>query len=315
MTRDDTRPAKQTTPSEQDRGAPPAGAERPMNRRPRPHRGSETHRRNPATPPETRPGRSRRAGPVPTAERPGTLTATWRGAGSGGTRRCAGRPAPPHPGFVASSRPGRERPPGSEERRRSSAGASCTAGDVGGPVVHQLPPPLEQVRPRVGRLYPVLDDMGQRGLDHIARVVRLLGCPVPERRPETMWNGRESGTVAAVRGTVCRQTASRVRSGTPAGCRRRRASAPRRGSRARPQRHRRRRGRRVAARRYRRHGRDAVRPRGQPGARQRPPTARADGAGRRPAALANRGMRPRAATSSSTSARGTSSARSAVTAG
>ena len=58
-------------------------------------------------------------------------------------------------------------------------------GEVRRPIVHQAPPTLEQVRPGVGRLDLVLDDMRQRGLDHFARMVGLLCCPVPERRPET----------------------------------------------------------------------------------------------------------------------------------
>ena len=45
------------------------------------------------------------------------------------------------------------------------------AGKVCLPVVHQPPPTLEQVRPRVGGLDPVADDVRQRGLDDHPRVV------------------------------------------------------------------------------------------------------------------------------------------------
>ena len=37
----------------------------------------------------------------------------------------------------------------------------------------------------------VLDHVGQRRLDHLARVVRLLGGPVPERRAESVRHGRD----------------------------------------------------------------------------------------------------------------------------
>ena len=43
-----------------------------------------------------------------------------------------------------------------------------------------------QVRAGVGRLDRILDHVRQRRLDHLPRVVRLLGCPVPERRPEAV---------------------------------------------------------------------------------------------------------------------------------
>ena len=57
--------------------------------------------------------------------------------------------------------------------------------------VHEAPPPLEQVRPRVRRLDLVADDVGERRLDDLARMVRLPGRPVPERRPEVMDHGRD----------------------------------------------------------------------------------------------------------------------------
>ena len=63
---------------------------------------------------------------------------------------------------------------------------------VGRPVVHEPPPPLEQVRPRVGGFDLVLNDMRQRRLDDLARVVGLLRRPVPERRAEAVWNAGDA---------------------------------------------------------------------------------------------------------------------------
>ena len=45
-------------------------------------------------------------------------------------------------------------------------------------IVHEPPPPLEQVRAGVGRLDRILDSVRQRRLDDLARMVRLLGRPV-----------------------------------------------------------------------------------------------------------------------------------------
>jgi len=62
-------------------------------------------------------------------------------------------------------------------RARSSASTARVfrpAGQVLGPIVHEQPPPLEQVRPRVGRLHLVLHHVRERRLDDLARVVRLL---------------------------------------------------------------------------------------------------------------------------------------------
>ena len=49
------------------------------------------------------------------------------------------------------------------------------AVEVLSPIVHE-PPPLEQVRRRVGRLDPVADDVSEHRLDHLTRVVRLLAA-------------------------------------------------------------------------------------------------------------------------------------------
>ena len=65
------------------------------------------------------------------------------------------------------------------------------AGKVRFPVVHQPPPTLEQVGASVGRLGLVADHVRQRCLDHLPRVVGLLGRPVAERGPEAMRYGRD----------------------------------------------------------------------------------------------------------------------------
>ena len=63
--------------------------------------------------------------------------------------------------------------------------------EVGRPIVHQPAAPLEQVRPRVGRLDPVADHVRQRRLDDLPRVVRLRRRPVPEAGAEAMRHGRD----------------------------------------------------------------------------------------------------------------------------
>ena len=57
---------------------------------------------------------------------------------------------------------------------------SAFVGEVGPPVVHEPASALEQVRAHVRRLDLVLDHMGQRSLDDLARMIRLLGRPVPK---------------------------------------------------------------------------------------------------------------------------------------
>ena len=59
------------------------------------------------------------------------------------------------------------------------------------PVRRLWPPPLEQVRPRISRLGLVPDHMRKCRLDDFAWVVRLLGRPVPEARPEAVRHGRD----------------------------------------------------------------------------------------------------------------------------
>ena len=63
--------------------------------------------------------------------------------------------------------------------------------EVGRPVVHEPASALEQVRAPIGCLDPVLDHMCEGRFDDLARMIRLLGRPVPETGPETVWNGRD----------------------------------------------------------------------------------------------------------------------------
>ena len=94
---------------------------------------------------------------------------------------------------------------------------------------HQPPAALEQVRPRVGRVDLVLDHVSQRGLDHLARVVRLLRRPVPERRAEAVRNGRDLLVLQQPRQRHVVQALAADARGRRAHRRRRQASASRRG--------------------------------------------------------------------------------------
>ena len=53
-------------------------------------------------------------------------------------------------------------------------------------LVHQAAATLEEITAGVGRLCLVAHRMGERGLDHLTRRIRLLRGPVPETRPEPM---------------------------------------------------------------------------------------------------------------------------------
>ena len=70
-------------------------------------------------------------------------------------------------------------------------GLTLLALEVLRPVGHELSPPVEQVGPGVGGLDLVLDDVRQRRLDDLTRMVGLLGRPVPERGSEAMGHGRD----------------------------------------------------------------------------------------------------------------------------
>ena len=82
-------------------------------------------------------------------------------------RRYAGRPAPATPLRGGSTR-APSAPLSGPRYERSSVGIKgaprrsglAPATDAGGPVIHQPPPPFEQVRPGVGGLDLVLDDVG-----------------------------------------------------------------------------------------------------------------------------------------------------------
>ena len=88
----------------------------------------------------------------------------------------------PLPVLAAFASRRRARPRGIGKMKRDHLPACCV--EIGRPIDHQMAPALEQVRPGVDRLDLIPDDMGQRRLDDLARMVRLLGRPVPERRAE-----------------------------------------------------------------------------------------------------------------------------------
>ena len=73
-----------------------------------------------------------------------------------------------------------------ERQRKRRVVRSVNSAQIRGPIVHQPPPTLEQIRPRVGRLGLVADHVRKRRLDHLPRVVGLLGRPVAETRPEAV---------------------------------------------------------------------------------------------------------------------------------
>ena len=55
------------------------------------------------------------------------------------------------------------------------------SGDKGGPLLHQSPPQLKQIRALVRRLNPVRIDVRQGQLADFSRLVGPLGGPLPER--------------------------------------------------------------------------------------------------------------------------------------
>ena len=72
---------------------------------------------------------------------------------------------------------------GAGERGLLIGDLAAPLAQIVGPVVHQEAAAREQVGPRVGRLDRVSHLVGQRRLDDLARVVGLLGRPVPEAGP------------------------------------------------------------------------------------------------------------------------------------
>ena len=75
--------------------------------------------------------------------------------------------------------------------RRGSGHLPALRVEVLHPVVHEWPPRVEQVAPCIRRFGLVAYDVGERSLHHRPRVIRPLGRPVPERRPEAMRNGSD----------------------------------------------------------------------------------------------------------------------------
>lgn len=65
-------------------------------------------------------------------------------------------------------------------RLYGSAASIFAPGQERGPLLHQRPPPLEQIRPSVGRLDGVRIHMGQRQFAHLSRSVGAFRRPVPE---------------------------------------------------------------------------------------------------------------------------------------
>ncbi len=111
---------------------------------------------------------------------------------------------------------------------------SVSVVEVLGPLVHEPPPPLEQVRAGVGRLNLVLHDVGHRRLNYLARMIRLFGRPIPERRAEAVRDGDDSHGTGASSAASTSRSASRSTWGTAAGAGHRRAPAPHRESPAPP---------------------------------------------------------------------------------
>lgn len=64
------------------------------------------------------------------------------------------------------------------------------------PIVNEPPTARGQVRPRIGCLDLALDDVGDRRLDGLPRLVGLLGGPVRERRKEPMRHGGDRVSTA-----------------------------------------------------------------------------------------------------------------------
>ncbi len=65
------------------------------------------------------------------------------------------------------------------------------AGQVVSPVVHEPAAALEEVRAPIRRLDLVTDHVREGCLDDVARMIRLLGRPIAERRPEAVRHGRD----------------------------------------------------------------------------------------------------------------------------
>ena len=105
------------------------------------------------------------------------------------------------------------------------------SGDICGPIVHQDPPPVEQVAAPVGGLDTVAVDVGKRELAHLARRVGALGGPIPKARTKPVRDGVDAEVVQQVgQGGVVQHPPARWVRGTRARLRRRvppRRRAPR----------------------------------------------------------------------------------------
>lgn len=58
---------------------------------------------------------------------------------------------------------------------------------MGRPFHHDFPPLREKVRALVGKLGIVTERMSEARFDNLAREVRLLSCPITERRAKTVY--------------------------------------------------------------------------------------------------------------------------------
>ena len=65
------------------------------------------------------------------------------------------------------------------------------ARDILRPLVHEPPPPLEQVGAPVRSLNLVLDHVRQRRIDDLPQVIGLFRRPVPERLAEPVRHRRD----------------------------------------------------------------------------------------------------------------------------
>ena len=129
--------------------------------------------------------------------------------------------------------------PGTRARRRpgprpQSLGAHHRPlpGEVLRPIVHQQPPPLEQIRPGVGRLHVVLDDVRQRPLNDLPRMVGRFPPSSPGTTTGSPGQRRRSRGTGASSAASTTRSAARTRSASGTRSRsRRRAPVRRRGSR------------------------------------------------------------------------------------
>ena len=80
-------------------------------------------------------------------------------------------------------------------------------GQVRSPIVHEPPPPLEQVGPGIGHLDLVLDHVRERRLDDLAPMVRRLGRPVAKARPTAVRGRSPMNTSSTLSATLVHPSA------------------------------------------------------------------------------------------------------------